>query len=253
MSVLLLRLAGPMQSWGTQSRFTIRDGANEPSKSGVVGLLCAALGRPRSEPVDDLAALRMGVRVDVPGAARAEFQTAGGTHRTDERYGVIKADGSRGETVTSRRHYLADADFLVGLDGDQALLEGLRDALERPRWQLYLGRKSYLPAVPVLVGLRADSLGAVLRAEPWPGGHRTDRRRLRRLVAETDGHRLRVVLEQQDGSGEDVRADQPLGAAFATRAFGLRSVTTTFYTVGTEVPLLGEDADVPVQADPESA
>ncbi len=44
MSTLLLRLAGPMQSWGTQSRFTERDTGREPSKSGVVGLLAAAVG-----------------------------------------------------------------------------------------------------------------------------------------------------------------------------------------------------------------
>ena len=67
MHTLLLRLSGPLQSWGVQSRFSIRDTGLEPSKSGVVGLLCAALGRPRSAPVDDLAALQMGVRVDQQG------------------------------------------------------------------------------------------------------------------------------------------------------------------------------------------
>ena len=56
MSVLLLRLAGPMQAWGTQSRFTVRDTGLEPSKSGVIGLLCAAL---RSEPArSNVCALR---------------------------------------------------------------------------------------------------------------------------------------------------------------------------------------------------
>ena len=55
MPTLLMRLAGPMQSWGTGSRFDERDTQLEPSKSGVVGLLCAALGRDRAEPVDDLA------------------------------------------------------------------------------------------------------------------------------------------------------------------------------------------------------
>ena len=245
MTTLLLRLAGPMQSWGTQSRFSIRDGASEPSKSGVVGLLCAALGRPRWEPVDDLATLRMGVRVDLPGVARVDYQTAGGTHRTGERYGVIKADGSRGETVTSRRHYLSDADFLVGLEGDQALVERLSEAIERPRWQICLGRKSYVPAAPVLVGLRVDPLEEALRTEPWPGEHRTDQWRMRKLLADEAEYQLRVVLEQPDGSGEDVRSDQPLGAAFETRVFALRSVKTTFYAVGnsgTSVPFrLGED------------
>ena len=49
MAVLLLRLAGQMQSWGTQSRFSNRDTDLEPSKSGVIGLLCAAMGIPRDD------------------------------------------------------------------------------------------------------------------------------------------------------------------------------------------------------------
>lgn len=44
MSTLLMRLAGPLQSWGTTSRFDQRDTGKEPSKSGVIGLMAAALG-----------------------------------------------------------------------------------------------------------------------------------------------------------------------------------------------------------------
>ena len=43
MAVLLLKLAGPLQSWGSSSRFTERGTEHEPTKSGVVGLLAAAL------------------------------------------------------------------------------------------------------------------------------------------------------------------------------------------------------------------
>jgi len=82
MTTLLLRLAGPMQSWGTQSRFDHRDTGLEPSKSGVVGLLCAALGRPRAADGSDLAALRMGVRVDREGVLKVDYQTAGSYHRS---------------------------------------------------------------------------------------------------------------------------------------------------------------------------
>ena len=80
---LLIRLAGPMQSWGTQGRFDVRDTEREPSKSGVVGLLCAALGRDRSEPLDDLASLRMGVRVG-PGG-RSAGGLSNGRRRFDPR------------------------------------------------------------------------------------------------------------------------------------------------------------------------
>jgi CRISPR system Cascade subunit CasD len=48
MSVLLLRLSAPMQAWGIQSRFGVRDSTREPSKSGVIGLLAASQGRSRA-------------------------------------------------------------------------------------------------------------------------------------------------------------------------------------------------------------
>ncbi len=150
MSILLLRLAGPMQSWGTQSRFSERDTGLEPSKSGVIGLLCAALGRPRSEPVEDLVNLRMGVRVEREGVMRSDYHTTGGTHRQDDRYGVAGPGGGvRSGAVLSNRYYLADAEFLVGLEGGPNLLQELDRALKRPRWQLSLGRKAFPPGVPV--------------------------------------------------------------------------------------------------------
>ena len=55
MATLLLKLAGPLQSWGSDSRFTETKTRHEPTKSGVIGLLAAALGRRRTEDVSDLA------------------------------------------------------------------------------------------------------------------------------------------------------------------------------------------------------
>ena len=149
MNTLLLRLAGPMQSWGVQGRFTVRDTGLEPSKSGVVGLLCAALGRPRHEPVADLAALRMGVRVDQEGVMARDFHTA---------MNILTAGGGLKGTEPSNRYYLADAYFLVGLAGDDLeALVGLHNALRDPVWPLYLGRKAFVPSEPVWLegGLRA--------------------------------------------------------------------------------------------------
>ncbi len=126
MPTLLIRLSGPMQSWGTTSRFDERDSQLEPSKSGVLGLICAALGRDRAEPVDDLAALKMGVRVDREGLLMRDYQTA---------TGVVNAAGKvdLGRTVISPRYYLADAAFLVGLEGfDLALLQRIAAALQAP-------------------------------------------------------------------------------------------------------------------------
>ena len=234
MSTLLIRLAGPMQSWGTQSRFSVRDTGMEPSKSGVVGLLCAALGRSRSESVDDLASLRMGVRVDFEGTLMRDYQTAGGAHRKGELYGVARASGQKGDPVTSSRYYLADADFLVGLQGNDDLLKLLESSLLTPRWQLYLGRKALVPGSPVYIldGLRTETtLEDALVSYPWPRWDAPELRRERLPDA------LRFVLESSSASDGETRMDQPLGAAFEHRRFGLRRILTEFRVLGTEIPL----------------
>jgi CRISPR system Cascade subunit CasD len=210
MNTLLLRLVGPMQSWGVQSRFTVRDTGLEPSKSGVVGLLCAALGRPRHEPVADLAALRMGVRVDQEGIMARDFHTA---------MNILTAGGKLKGTEPSNRYYLADARFLVGLEGDDlALLARLHNALRDPLWPLYLGRKAFVPGEPVWLedGLRADTdLHTALDPDsyPWLGpAHRQP------------PEQLRLVVE--DPGGAEVRPDQPV--SFAQRSFAPRRVRTLF-------------------------
>ena len=168
MSTLLLRLSGPMQSWGTQSKFDVRDTGLEPSKSGVIGLLCAALGRPRQASVGDLTALDMGVRIDRQGVLHKDFHTAG-------KDGYYKISGSveRKNLIVSTRYYLSDAVFLVGLEGDSGLLQTLHDALRNPVWTLYLGRKAYVPGVPVWLpdGWQPElGLMEALRIYPWMGG-----------------------------------------------------------------------------------
>ena len=80
MTVLLLKLAGPLQSWGSESRFTERGTRHEPTKSGAIGLLAAALGRRRTDSVDDLASLEFGVRIDQPGTFEEDFQPSIGGH-----------------------------------------------------------------------------------------------------------------------------------------------------------------------------
>jgi CRISPR system Cascade subunit CasD len=219
MSGLLLRLAGPMQSWGTQSRFSVRDTGLEPSKSGVLGLLCAALGRSRAEPLDDLLRLAMAVRVDREGRMARDYHTA---------LGVLKADRSGTGTVVSSRYYLADADFLVALHGERALLTKLHAALARPRWPLYLGRKSFAPSCSVWLrdGLsEAEAPRQALERYPW----RPPRR--------DPPQRLRLVLEVPPGQGEP-RQDVPL--SFAARRFTVRHVTTTW--LDTEpLPRLSEE------------
>ena len=239
MHTLLMRLAGPMQSWGTQSRFTMRDTGLEPSKSGVVGLLCAALGRPREKPLDDLACLRMGVRVDLPGVMKVDYHTAGGGALPGGHpYGVAKANREKPDTVVSNRYYLADADFLVGLESEDVdQLRPLDDALSEPVWQLYLGRKAFVPGVPVHIiprGIReGEGLQDALTCHPWP--------RWDMDVPATEQRPNQLHLVMEDPEGEEIRMDQPGGASFVTRMFLVRRVNNLFLELG-----LG-DGKVPVR------
>lgn len=234
MPTLLLRLAGPMQAWGLTSRFTIRDTGREPSKSGVIGLLCAALGKPALERSGDgfpllaeLAALRMGVRVDREGVMTRDYHTAGGGDWRGQPYGVYKANGKTGDPLPSIRYYLAGAHFLVGLDGSINLLQRLDLALRRPVWQLSLGRKSFLPAIPVhLPDAPPDGPGLCL--EPLeqallrlPLGHPLDQ-----FDADPHPLQIRFVLDAVGDAAAERRADVPLD--FGNRRFGQREVKIEF-------------------------
>ncbi len=212
MSVLLLRLSGPLQSWGVQSRFGVRDTGLEPSKSGVVGLVCAALGRPRQAPLADLAALRMGVRADQEGRLLRDYQTAG-------KGGYLRASGElRSDVViVSNRYYLADARFLAALEGDDELLARIHAALRRPVWPLYLGRKAFPPGEPVWLAdghRRGEGLFEALQRYPWLGADPGRR-----------PAQLRLVVD--DPEGAEVRPDT-VPPSFAARSYLPRRVSTRY-------------------------
>jgi CRISPR system Cascade subunit CasD len=198
----------------------VRDTGREPSKSGIVGLLCAALGRPRTDTHTTrvLGGLIMGVRVDREGQILRDFHTAG-QGAADPYKGYLQADGkSPGKgTIISNRYYLTDAMFLVGLTGDEALLETLQGALANPCWMLSLGRKACPPARPVYLpdGLWPQALDDSLRAYPWLGSSRAEHQR---LVAARQ--RLRMVIE--DEKGPEMRKDSPLSFERDNRRFTYR-------------------------------
>jgi len=200
-----------MQSWGTTSRFDERETQLEPSKSGVLGLVCAALGRDRSETLEDLAALKMGVRIDREGVLMKDYQTA---------TGVFLAAGKpdRERTVLSSRYFLADAVFLVGLEGELELLKSVERALRTPVWPLALGRKSFIPSASVWVpdGLVSKPLMEALSEYPS-------------LLVAPSGTPLRGSIE--DLSEGSSRLDQPL-ASFSCRRFGPRLVKPVVFSGG---------------------
>jgi CRISPR system Cascade subunit CasD len=197
MNTCFLRLEGPLQAWGLRARWGERDTADAPTKSGVIGLLGCALGLRRD--ADELRqlshALRLGVRVDLPGTLLRDYHTTGGGHYGivvhtggsrfhDEPYagGVLSPEVSKDrirvkinattklpETDTSDRYYLADASFLVALQGDTTTVARCAEALQAPVWPYFLGRKSCTPTVPVFAGTGAyNTLTEALASQPIP-------------------------------------------------------------------------------------
>lgn len=200
MATLLLRLAAPMQSWGADSKFDTRRTGREPTKSGVIGLLAAALGirRDADAEIQTLsAALRFGVRVDREGELLRDFHMA----------------HSKKTTYLTNRYYLSDAVFLVGLESDDAaLLARLEDALRHPVFPLFLGRRSCPPTLPLSLGVRGGELLTALREEPRLS-HEGKRASSLRIV--TDG----VPGERDTGIQRDVPVSfDPRHRRFADRA-----------------------------------
>lgn len=210
MPTLLIRLVGPMQSWGTSSRFDQRDTGKEPSKSGIVGLLAAALGIDRHnwDDLEPLVGLSIGVRHDRPGIPRRDYQTASN---------IISANHSKEHpTAVTYRDYLADAAFLVGLESSEIfLLDKIQSALKNPVWPLFLGRKSYVPSEPIWIenGLQDVPLREALGQFPWIACLRRNERLPEKLI---------ISVESEDGTGV-LKMDQPV-SSFVERRFGARFV-----------------------------
>lgn len=204
-----------MQSWGERGRWSIRDTASEPTKSGVIGLLGCALGWADDERLRSLSqAVRIGVRCDRPGVRLVDYHTVVGGVMAAEGKVKINASTKQPETVVSERVYLCDASFVVALQSTEEWIERLSSAVKFPVWPIYLGRKSCPPSLPVYDGngdfeTIADALKKHLLQSVTPGPLR-----------------VRVVLECRPGEGQ-TRSDEVLSNS--RRTYLPRHVCETVY------------------------
>jgi CRISPR system Cascade subunit CasD len=263
-SILLLRLEGPLQSWGTRSRWDVRDTGPEPTKSGVIGLLGCAFGYPmydlRLEALD--AALRFGVRVESPGRVLEDYQTITDFLPTAEgsfRHSGVKTAASLEKlrndpdvtpaTILSPRAYLEDAAFLAALeqaDGGDAIVEDCAAALNQPKWPLYLGRKTCIPTRPICetVTKSYKNLEDALRKHPWSWlGSNATPRRVRERPA-----KLEAFIEVPERTtGTDIAVRQDVIRTNAARVYDFRTVKR--FPVDFPGDPIPETTHVPQQAD----
>ncbi len=165
----LLRLGGPLQSWGAHSAFAERDTQPFPTRSGLLGLFSCALGRDRAASPQDLAPLSITVRIDRPGQQMVDFHTVGGGLPTKATVPTPagKHRGAGSGTIVSRRGYLADAVFTIAIQGPDPLVALVAGALAEPVWAPYLGRRACPPdGVLLLAADVADPVGRLRTQVP---------------------------------------------------------------------------------------
>ncbi len=155
--ILVLRLDGVLQSWGEHSKWDYRDSASMPTKSGIVGLLGCAIGLERNDSqLHELAKqLRIAIRADKTGGELSDFHTVRSRHLLNAK-GKLRGNIGEHSTLVTNRIYLQDAFFTVAITGDYGLLKKLANALQQPKWPVYLGRKSCVPSRPVYDGITTE-------------------------------------------------------------------------------------------------
>lgn len=213
MTVVAFRLAGPLQAWGSGSRFVRRDTEAAPTKSGVLGMVAAAQGLRRTDPLESLLGLRFGVRVDQPGQLVRDFHTAARPGR--------HAGGEVSWTALplSYRYYISDAVFLAVLEGDPDLLVGIDEAVRAPHFPLYLGRRACPPAGPVALGVYSFDLDEALASLPWMASTHEQRRHRDKTV------RLATVRDADpDEPTAELMRDAPISFDPNRRQYGWRPV-----------------------------
>lgn len=180
---LLLWLEGPLQAWGHDSKFGVRDTLNFPTRSGVLGLLCCARGAggPEVEWLAQMNAHSMEVRayarVDPNGQpllrepALCDFQMVGSGYDDSDPWQSLlipkTSDGKKavgGGTKMTYRYYLQDSVFAVVLAVPDEQSESLADALQNPVWDLFLGRKNCVPTELIYQGIFESPESAWLQA-----------------------------------------------------------------------------------------
>lgn len=183
---LVLRLQGPLMSFGSVSVDETRPTHQLPTQSQLTGLLANALGwRAREgERLNRLQErLVFGARRDRPGELLVDYQNAH-IHKGEAAWRartagpLVRAGGDAYENVQRWRHYIADGRvtvvFTLDPAGEDPTLEMVSCALQRPARPLFLGRVGCPPSSPLHRGetVTADSVPEALLGVPPLGNDR---------------------------------------------------------------------------------
>lgn len=181
---IYLRLSGPLQSWaGPRVTGNVVRSEPRPTRTGLEGLLAGTLGWPQYEWEDWIHSVALVVRSDRPGSRIDEYQTIN-PRDEDMRYqqraysltfgkrwskrAHFTPDGQNKTSIVNRT-YISDAEFLVEVQASDHF-NSLVDAVRKPYFTTYLGRKAFSPAFPFVLGIGEsgllETLPTPLRTQP---------------------------------------------------------------------------------------
>lgn len=167
MSYALLWLEAPLQAWGADSRFGRRSTLRFPTRSGILGLVCCALGR--GGPQEDWLSKWLPLEQIVTAYAKknyhmpllCDFHMVGSGYNKDDpwqdRLIPKKNDGTTPSGVSGSkltyRYYLQDMAFACVLQLPDDAIKEIEAGLSFPAWAICLGRKTCVPADIVFRGI----------------------------------------------------------------------------------------------------
>jgi CRISPR system Cascade subunit CasD len=218
MKTILLKFAGPLQSWGTRSHFETRHTDLYPSKSAVIGVVAASMGYCRDDDaqIQSLVQLDFAVRIDQKGQLLRDYHTAA----------KYKLSGIFERTYVTNRYYIEDAVFVVALGHENdEFVEEIAVELQNPYFQPFMGRRSLPLPATFFLGIHDTDILTALRNCPWQA---------RKAYQESHPNCLTVYSDANDnceGYQSRMRKDHVFSFSQKNRRFGFRSEVKTEITV----------------------
>ena len=217
MKTILLKFAGPLQSYGTSSHFETRYTEYYPSKSAVIGLLAACLGyrRDEAENLRELSKLQFAVRIDQDGTLLRDYHIARS----------YKDKGVESKTYVTNRYYLEDALFVVALSGMDELIDTLTKAIKSPYFQPFMGRRSLPVPVDFFLGVSAEDILDSVRNLPWQAAPWYKKKKRKQGIGEKislEVYADEEILKDEKISRSKLRRDIPISFSQKGRQFAFR-------------------------------
>lgn len=194
MKYIVLWLEGPLQSWGEFSKYGRRETLKFPTKSGIYGILLAAMGAkgPQEELLAKMAHLPQKVLSFGSPSQMMDFHMVGSGYDPSDPWQRLamarKADGKVPNTGGSKmtyRYYLQDAKFAIIQSITEDLVESVIEGLTQPVYSPSLGRKSCVPTEYLYQGVYESQEEAEAHAKS---------------IAQQKGVQLSFIVEESKGA-----------------------------------------------------